>query len=49
MEKKTITITGSDLIIEANSLLLLLVSSNPVASQHIYLKTLKETTSLCLS
>lgn len=49
MEKKTITITASVLIIDAIRLLLLPISSNPVASQHIYLKTLKETTSLCLS
>lgn len=49
MEKKTITITASVLIIDAIRLLLLPVSSNPVACQLIYLKTMKETTSVCPS
>jgi hypothetical protein len=49
MEKRTITITASGFIMNAISLLLLPAGVNPVASQTFYLKTLKETTSVCLS
>jgi hypothetical protein len=49
MEKKTITITAPPAIINAISLVLVPVSTQKILSESIYLKTIKETISICLS
>lgn len=49
MQKKTITITASVAIINALSVVLLPISSQKIISESLYLKTIKETISICLS
>lgn len=49
MEKKIITITAPVAIINAISLMLLPVSTQKIISEIIYLKTIKETITICLS
>jgi hypothetical protein len=49
MQTKTITITASVAIINALSLVLLPVSTQKIISQNIYLKTIRESVSICLS
>lgn len=49
MEKKIITITAPVAIINAISLVLLPVSTQKIISESIYLKTMKQTITVCLS
>lgn len=49
MQKKTITITASVAIINALSVVLLPISTQKIISESLYLKTLRETISICLS
>ena len=49
MEKKIITITASVAIINAISLVLVPVSTQKILSESIYLKTIKQTVTICLS
>lgn len=49
MQTKTITITAPVAVINTLSLLLLPVSTQKIISQSIYLKTTRETVSICLS
>jgi len=49
MQKKTITITASVAIINALSVVLLPISTQKIISESLYLKTIKETISICLS
>jgi hypothetical protein len=49
MEKKVITITAPVSIINAISLVLIPVSTQKIIAESIYLKTIKETISICLS
>ena len=49
MEKKIITITASVAIINAISLVLVPVSTQKIITESIYLNTIKETITLCLS
>jgi len=49
MKKKIITIKASPEVINAMGFVLIPVSTQKVLSQSIYLKTLRETISICLS
>jgi hypothetical protein len=49
MEKKIITITAPVAIINAISLVLVPVSTQKILSESIYLKTIKQTITICLS
>jgi hypothetical protein len=49
MKKKIITITASPAVINAMGFVLVPISTQKVLSASIYLKTLRETISICLS
>jgi len=49
MEKKTITITASAAILNAIGFVLMPVSTQKVISESIYLKTMKQKITICLS
>ena len=49
MEKKTITITAPLALINAISMVLVPISTQQVLTQSIYLKTIRETVTICLS
>jgi hypothetical protein len=49
MEKKVITITASAAVINAISLILAPATTQQILSESFYLKTIRETITICLS